>query len=106
MGIPVPKPQHVRRIPKQKFRNEFHRSCRQMIYERDNGMCRNCGTPGQEIHHVRFRSQGGRGVYENGLLLCHSCHEMMHKDYDRARTWQTIFEHEYGSDYFRDQWDL
>lgn len=36
--------------------------------------CRICGYPGQEVHHVTFRSQGGKHEVSNLIFLCTECH--------------------------------
>jgi len=102
---PVPKPHHERRVPKQSRRNEFSKKVRDQIYERDQGKCRNCGGVGTEIHHVVFRSQGGRGVFTNGLLVCHYCHKRIHEHKILANKWKFLFEQEYGPDFYKDEWD-
>lgn len=101
----VPKPRHRRRIPKQADRNEFDRLTRSRIRKRDNRECQQCGAPGTQIHHVRFRSSGGRGVFTNGLLVCHLCHDRIHRDRKLAEHWQYVFEKRYGENYFHDEWD-
>lgn len=102
----VPKVTYKRRKPKRSKRNAFSYKVKQQIYERDNGLCQQCGAPGTEIHHVKFRSQGGRGVYSNGVLLCHSCHRKVHDNRELALQWQKHFESMYGKDYYKDEFDL
>lgn len=104
--IGVPKPQHKRRVPKQSSRNTFPKSVRKAIYERDNGKCQVCGGIGTEIHHVMFRSRGGRGVETNGLTLCHTCHSKIHQDNELAEYWINVFADRYGPNFFRDEYDL
>ena len=101
----VPKPKHKRRKPTRRQRNSFSKKVRQEIFERDSGLCQECGRPGTEIHHVKFRSQSGRGVFTNGLLLCANCHRQVHQIRKLAEKWQLKFEERYGTDYFKDRWD-
>jgi len=101
----VPKPNFKRSKPTRKHRNNFSKKVREQIYERDNGCCRNCGGIGTEIHHVIFRSQGGRGVYTNGLLVCHYCHRRIHDHKILANKWVFLFEQEYGKNFHEDEWD-
>lgn len=101
----VPKVTYKRRKPTRRKRNAFSYKVKQQIYERDNGLCQQCGAPGTEIHHVKFRSQGGRGVVNNGLLLCADCHRKIHQVRKFARKWQEVFEERYGQDYYKDEWD-
>jgi 5-methylcytosine-specific restriction endonuclease McrA len=46
---------------------------RHHIVDRDV-FCRVCGHRGQEVHHVTFRSQGGKNEMSNLILLCTTCH--------------------------------
>lgn len=100
----VPKPNHKRRSPKRSKRNEFSASVRKQIIERDK-VCKGCGGKGEQIHHVKPRSQSGRGVYTNGLLLCNECHRLFHDRPSLIKVWQKIFEDKYGPDYYQDEWD-
>lgn len=102
---PVPKPVRKRSKPTRKQRNNFSQKVRQEIYERDNGLCQECGRPGTEIHHCVFRSQGGRGVFTNGVLLCSDCHRKVHQLRELAEKWRNIMEERYGPDYYKDEWD-
>ena|SRR5690625_3277579 len=101
----IPKPKHKRRVPKQSQRNNFSRKVMQEIYERDNGQCQMCYGQGTEIHHCKFKSQGGRGVATNGLLLCHTCHTKVHRDYELAEQLRRRMIDAYGEDYYKDDWD-
>lgn len=102
---PVPKPSFKRRKPKRGKRGRFDEVTRKRIIDRDEGKCRECGQRGTEIHHVIFRAQNGRGVYTNGLLLCHFCHRRLHDNADLANKWVAIFHDEYGADFHHDEWD-
>ncbi len=51
---------------------------RREIYERDGGQCVLCGGRGAHIHHIVFRSQGGKDAADNLVTLCGSCHEKAH----------------------------
>ena len=45
----------------------------------NNWRCFNCGRRvGLEIHHVEYRSQGGRNIFENCLPFCKICHGEIH----------------------------
>ncbi|GGB43446.1 hypothetical protein GCM10011409_21320 [Lentibacillus populi] len=101
----VPKPQHKRRIPKRAKRGEFSKEVRQQVYERDRGLCQQCGRRGEEIHHVKFKSRGGRGVFTNGLTLCHLCHKKVHMNGELTEYWLDFFTDYYGPDFYKDEWD-
>ena len=48
------------------------------IHPGDFVACENCGKPGIDIHHLKFRSQGGQDVIENLMALCRECHFEVH----------------------------
>lgn len=50
---------------------------RNAVYARDE-CCRWCGAPGQEVHHVIYRSHGGPDTLNNLVLLCNACHMRAH----------------------------
>lgn len=101
----IPKPKFKRRKPKRGKRGEFSKDTRNAIYERDGGLCQVCMMQGEEIHHTFFKSQGGRGVYTNGILLCRHCHTMAHRHYDLAEELRSRMQQRYGDDYFMDEYD-
>ena len=41
---------------------------------RDVFLCQLCGTNGEDVHHIVFRSQGGSHKPNNLVLLCGECH--------------------------------
>lgn len=51
------------------------------VMARDGGLCVICKRPGIPNAHVVRRSQGGRGIPENIVCLCPSCH----RAYDEGR---------------------
>lgn len=48
------------------------------IIERDNNLCQICGAAGQEIHHIIFRSKGGKHIPNELVLTCIKCHNRQH----------------------------
>jgi len=40
--------------------------------------CEVCGALACDIHHIKFRSQGGGDEVENNIALCRVCHDMAH----------------------------
>src|SRR5690625_1963787 len=102
----VPKPNHKRRAPKQSVRNKFSKKVAQEIIDRDDGICQICfSMSGTEIHHIKFRSQGGRGVATNGILLCPHCHRLAHKEWEVAESLRLRAKNKYGPDYYKDRRD-
>lgn len=105
MPRPVPKVTYKRRKPVRRKRNNFSKKVRDEILERDDYKCQQCGDVGTEIHHVKYRSRGGRGVATNGVLLCAPCHSMVHQSADLTNDWIRHFESMYGKDFYKDEWD-
>ena len=53
-------------------------SLRKEVKDRDRG-CRGCGGITQsEVHHIKFRSQGGKDKADNLIWLCGDCHRSAH----------------------------
>lgn len=101
---------HRRRAKKRKQRGEFSKETIQAIWERDNYQCVNCGSAqlDSKPHHIKFKSQGGRGVVSNGVSLCIKCHGNVHTGANTAfwrAYWERWAEGKYGEDYFLDEED-
>jgi 5-methylcytosine-specific restriction endonuclease McrA len=68
------------------------------IFARDDGLCQNpqCGEVGTEIHHILYRSHGGKNKTDNLILLCAKCHRGIngiHKsDFKERKKMKKIFE--------------
>lgn len=65
-----------------KSKGEFSPAVRAEIERRSGGKCEAC-TPicrskAVHIHHIRRRSQGGKGTVANGLHVCSICHTWIH----------------------------
>ncbi len=63
-----------------------YQKLRREVYERDGGQCVLCGGHGAHIHHITFRSQGGKDVADNLVTLCGGCHDMAHGVGNRKHT--------------------
>ena len=42
--------------------------------------CVYCSSPSIDIHHLVFKSQGGKDEPDNLIALCRCCHEKAHAD--------------------------
>jgi 5-methylcytosine-specific restriction endonuclease McrA len=52
----------------------------QRILERDI-YCRLCGGGDSlQVHHITYRSQGGKDTLDNLILLCLYCHQKVHSN--------------------------
>jgi hypothetical protein len=103
---PCPKPNHKRRVKKRGDRTKFSNMVRDKVKEAFDNTCQECGGKGIHLHHVKFRSEGGKGVFTNALLLCNSCHKRIHLDNERAQYWKEAFKKKHGPLYFMDADDL
>ena len=45
-----------------------------VVKDRDGGLCVICRRPGDPVAHVVRRSQGGMGIERNIVTLCPACH--------------------------------
>ena len=61
--------------------NYGYSSRREAILHRDNYTCQCCGKKNcrLEVHHIKFRSNGGTDDEENLITLCEDCHKKVHK---------------------------
>lgn len=51
---------------------------REEAIERDRSTCRGCGRAYTQVHHIKFRSQGGSDEADNLVCLCDRCHQRAH----------------------------
>lgn len=52
---------------------------RRSVLRRDGHRCRSCRSRWSlMVHHVEFRSHGGRTLHENLITLCSRCHGLVH----------------------------
>ena len=54
---------------------------KQAVLSRDNYTCQICGAKHAkfEVHHIKFKSQGGSNRIDNLVTLCKDCHSKIHK---------------------------
>ena len=60
--------------------NYGYSSRREAILHRDNYTCQCCGKKNcrLEVHHIKFKSDGGTDDEENLITLCEDCHKGVH----------------------------
>ena len=95
-----------RSIPSAKQRGMISKKEYTKAIETFGDCCAICGNPYIEMHHIRFRSQQGRGKYRNLIPLCKIHHEQAHKDRNFAEKLKEERERIYGPWYWADKWDL
>jgi Holliday junction resolvasome RuvABC ATP-dependent DNA helicase subunit len=62
--------------------DETPESLRRKILARDGYSCRHCGCASElHVHHIQFRSNGGRTEPTNLLALCRRCHALVHEEF-------------------------
>lgn len=61
-------------------RESEERNCRALVHARDKGKCRipGCKERSEHLHHITYRSRGGRWRTGNITSLCPSHHAMVH----------------------------
>lgn len=72
---PRPRILDKRQAAKEKLAN-WQRVCR-LVKARDL-VCRVCKGPGNHVHHLVYRSHGGRDIPSNLILTCADCHADIH----------------------------
>ena len=74
------------KMKRRKPANPMPVGLRDAVIAADSGRCRMCGVgDGLHVHHILYRSQGGRHVAENLITLCFKCHDVVHSD---KKKWQ------------------
>ena len=70
----------VRHWGYQKGFNYGYSSRREAVLHRDNYTCQCCGKKNcrLEVHHIKFKSNGGTDDEENLITLCEECHNGVH----------------------------
>ena len=60
--------------------NYGYSSRREAVLHRDNYTCQCCGKKNcrLEVHHIKFKSNGGTDDEENLITLCENCHKGVH----------------------------
>lgn len=64
----------------QKGVNYGYANAREHALVRDSYICQCCGKKNcrLEVHHIKFRSEGGSDTLENLITLCEDCHRAVH----------------------------
>lgn len=78
-------------IHKKKKRHEPTIPVRDAVKARDHNRCQVCGREATSLHHIRYRSQGGKNDVENLVCLCtehHTGREGPHQSDAWRRHWE------------------
>lgn len=92
--------------PKRRERTKVKKEDYQKMIEYWGAFCIYCGSPRIEAHHVKFRSALGGSRWRNLLPLCKTHHMKVHQDNTIRRSLELKLEHEFGSDFWKDEWHL
>lgn len=93
-------------IPSARVRGQISKREYERMIEEFGSVCIICGNPYIEAHHLRFRSQGGRGEWRNLAPLCKEHHTKAHRDRQFAEWLRQEREKKYGPWYWADEYDL
>jgi 5-methylcytosine-specific restriction endonuclease McrA len=78
-AVPKPKPGVIVRRERRQDLAQTIRAVWMAVWRRDGGRCRACHRRrGDHVHHLVYRSRGGRWTTANCLLLCRACHQDVH----------------------------
>lgn len=79
-GIPKPEARVDAKRAKRLSRDEAERICRAAVKKRDKGKCvvPGCKESSQHLHHITYRSKGGKWVSGNICSLCPAHHQLVH----------------------------
>lgn len=100
-----PKKTYKKRLPTKAQRGKFSQKTIADILERDNYSCVECDGNPDDIHHVKYKSAGGRNVYTNGLTLCRYHHDLAHSSNEWRVKFEDLMIERYGNNYFKDEYD-
>jgi hypothetical protein len=96
----------MNRTKRAKKRNSIQSGDYQKMIENFGSDCYFCKKQGVEAHHVKFRSQGGRGTWRNLRMLCIPCHDDLHTLEEMRIELQAEHERLFGRYYYMDHVDL
>jgi hypothetical protein len=95
-----------RTVPPSKVRGSISKKEYEKAIEAFGNVCAICGNPLIEMHHIRFRSQQGRGNYRNLIPLCKTHHTEAHMNRQFADGLRAERVEMFGEWYWADKFDL
>ena len=95
-----------RTIPSKRQRGKVTKKEYNRAIEAFGSVCAICGNPYIEMHHIVFRSQGGRGGFRNLIPLCKTHHQEVHRNWGLAETLRQERKALYGEHFYKDKYDL
>lgn len=86
MLLPKPRPKLLLDRVLKREKDSNWRKVRRIVLERDGYRCRVCRRKkAVDVHHVIFRSLGGKDEAKNLIAVCKVCHEGIHGHVIRLR---------------------
>jgi 5-methylcytosine-specific restriction endonuclease McrA len=73
-----PRPRVLDKRAKQAAADRAVQDMRSLVKARDRGRCRVCSKPGNQVHHLIYRSRGGKHHPNNGVWVCNQCQQDIH----------------------------
>jgi 5-methylcytosine-specific restriction endonuclease McrA len=73
-----PPPRAVDKRAEARAKERAWQTVRAEVKLREGGICRLCSDKGVDVHHVTYRSRGGRHETPNCVLLCRKHHGEVH----------------------------
>lgn len=73
-----PAPKAIDRRAEARAKERAWQQVRAEVRMREGGICRLCKEKGVDVHHVTYRSRGGRHETQNCVLLCRRHHQEVH----------------------------
>ncbi len=79
-AIPKGTPRVLDRIQRKRDLDKQERDCRAAVRRRDHGKCvvPSCKESAKHLHHIQYRSLGGKWRTANVCSLCARHHQMQH----------------------------
>jgi hypothetical protein len=78
VACPKPQPKVVDTILKRRKAVSLDRAAKELVRQRDKEACRVCFRRSREVHERIYKSRGGAASLENSLVLCKTCHALVH----------------------------
>lgn len=92
-------------IPKQKDRTKITKKEYNKAIDAFGTRCY-CGSQNIEMHHIKLRSDSGKGNYRNLIPLCGNHHKLAHTSDLLIKGYQNMRENMFGKYYWCDKYDL
>lgn len=78
----------------------LYEQARELVLERDEFECQECGSPGTDPHHILGRVGNYRTDPKYIILLCHECHLAAHNNLMESRARHLMYlQNTYGYKY-------